>query len=73
LRQELADAALATSDRVTLSDSLYMLGLERPVVVWLRGRTSGADDGKDDAQLEGRDRLHVFSRCTVQLIKVDVK
>nr|KAG5692918.1 hypothetical protein BaRGS_031422 [Batillaria attramentaria] len=48
-------------------------GLERRIVVWLPGRMQVNDDvGDTDDVVEAIDRLHLMSRCSTQLVIVDV-
>ena len=68
----LADVALAESDRVTVADYGTVSGLERRVVVWLPGRWQGDDDVRFDDDINAHDRLVAVSRCTTQLLVVDV-
>jgi hypothetical protein len=66
--------AVATGqrDEVTLAMYNFVHGLERPVVVWLVGRIEGEDDDRSDELIDATDRLFLVSRCTTQLIIVDV-
>jgi hypothetical protein len=59
-------------DEVTVAIFDCVHGLEQPVVVWLAGRCQGADDEFSDEQIDASDRVHLVSRCTTQLIIVDV-
>nr|KAG5692915.1 hypothetical protein BaRGS_031419 [Batillaria attramentaria] len=46
---------------------------ERRIVVWLPGRTQyDDDDGNTDDDVEAGDRVHLMSRCSTQLVIVDV-
>ena len=68
---EVADTAVAQTDRVTVAYHGAVSGLERKVVVWLRGRRKGHDDDDSDQMVEARERLYVVSRCTTHLIVVE--
>ena len=70
--RDVRDVAAARSDAVTVAWWGAVRGLERKVVVWLRYRRPGIDDRWTDTQVELVDRLHAVSRCTTQLIVVDV-
>ena len=67
-----ADVAVSRTDRVTVSECECVQGLERRVVVWLPGRHQRFDTGDSDEEIEARDRLYAVSRCTSQLVVVDV-
>ena len=67
-----ADTALAETDQITVTFSGAVLGLERRVVVWLPGRWQGDDDVRFDDDINAHDRLVAVSRCTTQLLVVDV-
>ena len=70
--RDVVDTAVAGTDRVTVAHWRPVLGLERKVVVWLRGRTEGDDDDRSEEEVEAWDRVWVVSRCTTQLVTVDV-
>jgi len=71
-QKEAVDAAVAGTDRVTVSHFGPVSGLERKVVVWLPGRWSGVDNSYSDELIESYDRLYALSRCTTQLIVVEI-
>ena len=66
------DTAVAQTDQVTVAHFSNVSGLERKVVVWLPGRWLGVDDSYSDELIESYDRLYALSRCTTQLIVVEV-
>ena len=66
------DTAVAQTDQVTVAHFSNVSGLERKVVVWLPGRWSGVDDSYSDELIVSYDRLYALSRCTTQLIVVEV-
>nr|KAG5694409.1 hypothetical protein BaRGS_017442 [Batillaria attramentaria] len=66
-----ADMAVARRDQVTVSDYRVVSGLERKVVVYLPGQVKGDDKQAADF-VEGNDRLFALSRCTSQLVMVQV-
>lgn len=68
--RKVANTAVARTDRITVAYQGAVSGLERKVVVLLRGRRQGHDDGDDDEKVEARDMLYGVSRCTTQLIDV---
>ncbi|XP_070206743.1 uncharacterized protein [Littorina saxatilis] len=70
--KDVADTAEAASDRVTVAHWRPVLGLERKVVVWLRGRARGEDEKRSEEEVEAWDRVWVVSRCTTQLVVVEV-
>ncbi|XP_070184409.1 uncharacterized protein [Littorina saxatilis] len=70
--RDVHDVAVAAKDRITVTDSSYVKGLERRVVVILPGREEAFDTGVSDEMLDVNDRLFAASRCTTQLIMVDV-
>ena len=70
--RDVTNTALALTDSVTVAYHGAVSGLERKVVVWLRGRRLWHDDGASDGMVEARERLYVVSRCTTQLIVVDL-
>ena len=70
--RDVADTAVAGTDRVTVAHWRPVLGLERKVVVWLKGRTEKDDDGRSEDEVEAWDRVWVVSRCTTQLVVVDI-
>ncbi|XP_070188591.1 uncharacterized protein [Littorina saxatilis] len=72
LERDLHDVAVAATDRVTVTDYNYVHGLERRVVVMLPGRNKENDEGLSDEVIDLTDRLWAASRCTTQLIMVDV-
>ncbi|XP_070206589.1 uncharacterized protein [Littorina saxatilis] len=66
--RDLNDVAVAATDRVTVTHYGYVHGLERRVVVMLPGTDHiMVGDGVDI-----QDRLYAASRCTTQLIMVNV-
>lgn len=67
-----ADTAVAQTDQVTVAHFSNVSGLERKVVVWLPGRWSGVDNSYSDELIESYDRLYALSRCTTQLIVVEI-
>ena len=69
---QLAHTVMARTDEVTVADWGVVRGLERRVVVWLPGRHQRFDTGDSDEEIEARDRLYAVSRCTSQLVVVDV-
>ncbi|XP_070206605.1 uncharacterized protein [Littorina saxatilis] len=66
------DMAVAATDRVTVTHYSWVQGLERRVVVMLPGRDKATDEGRNDELIDLSDRLLAASRCTTQLIMVDV-
>ena len=60
-----ADVAVSRTDEVTVAHCGSVLGLERRVVVWLSNRL------RDDVDVDLY-RMPGFSRCTTQLIIVDL-
>ncbi|KAK7092698.1 uncharacterized protein [Littorina saxatilis] len=67
------DVAVAASDHVTVAEYDYVSGMERRVVVMLQARTDEDDeDGLSDEEVDVMDRLYAVSRCTTQLIMVNV-
>ena len=69
--REVADMAVAGSDKVTVAHFGAVSGLERKVVVWLPDRAP-RDERLSDEDVDARDRLYVVSRCTTQLVMVEV-
>ncbi|KAK7089165.1 hypothetical protein V1264_024226 [Littorina saxatilis] len=65
------DVAVAATDRVTVTRYDYVQGLERRVVVMLPGRHK-VNEGRSDDDFDTIDRLYAISRCTTQLVMVDV-
>ena len=65
-------AALSRGNHVTVTYSAAVMGLERRVVVWLRGSRGDADKGLSEELVDAGDRLFAVSRCTTQLLMVDV-
>ncbi|KAL8619082.1 hypothetical protein ACOMHN_019354 [Nucella lapillus] len=63
---------LLSFDRVVLSFSTFLQGLERKVVVWLPGENRRLTDECIIESSEVLDRVHALSRCTTQLIMVDM-
>ncbi|XP_070183021.1 uncharacterized protein [Littorina saxatilis] len=70
--RDLHDVAVAATDRVTVTDWCWVQGLERRVVVMLPGRHKEDDEGGNDEAIDVDDRLYAVSRCSTQLIMVDV-
>ncbi|XP_070184187.1 uncharacterized protein [Littorina saxatilis] len=70
--RDVDDVAVAATDRVTVTDSRWVQGLERRVVVMLSGRDKETDEGLSDKVIDLSDRLLAASRCSTQLIMVDV-
>ena len=68
---QLAHTVMARTDEVTVADWGVVRGLERRVVVWLPGRDKG-DEVETDEAVDAQDRLFAVSRCTTQLLVVDV-
>ena len=68
---QLAHTVMARTDEVTVADGGVVRGLERRVVVWLPGRDKG-DEVETDEAVDAQDRLFAVSRCTTQLLVVDV-
>ncbi|XP_070207885.1 uncharacterized protein [Littorina saxatilis] len=66
------DLAVAATDRVTVTDYGWVQGLERRVVVMLPGRNKASDEGRSDEDIDLNDRVLAASRCTTQLIMVDM-
>ena len=66
------DTAMTRTDQVMVTGYRAVGGLERRVVVWLPGRHQRFDAGDSDEEIEARDRLYAVSRCTSQLVVVDV-
>lgn len=69
---DLQDIFLETFNSVTLVCCANILGLERKVVVWMPYRRKDLDDKLTDDYLQAMARLGAMSRCTAQLIVVDV-
>ncbi|XP_070207910.1 uncharacterized protein [Littorina saxatilis] len=70
--RDVHDVAVAATDRVTVTYYHWVQGLERRVVVMLPGRHKETDEGASDGMIDLTDRLFAASRCTTQLIMVDV-
>lgn len=68
---QLAHTVMVQKDEVTVADWGVVRGLERRVVVWLPGRDKG-DEVLTDEAVDAQDRLFGVSRCTTQLLVVDV-
>ena len=66
------DTAVGRTEGVLVTGYRAVGGLERRVVVWLPGRHQRFDAGDSDEEIEARDRLYAVSRCTSQLVVVDV-
>ena len=71
-KKRMDDVAVARTDQVMVTGYRAVGGLERRVVVWLPGRHQRFDAGDSDEEIEARDRLYAVSRCTSQLVVVDV-
>lgn len=71
-RKEVLDAAVGKNDKVTVADRVDVGGLERKIVVWLSGRKEVFDDKITEHQLLVRGQIFAMSRCTTQLIVVEV-
>ena len=70
--RDVASTAVAGGpQRVTVAHWRPVLGLERRLVVWLRGRAEGEDEARSREEVEAWDRVWVVSRCTTQLVVVD--
>lgn len=69
--KQMFDTVQAQTNQVTVADWGAVRGLERRVVVWLPGRDKGDEDQTDEA-VDAQDRLFAVSRCTTQLVVVDV-
>ena len=69
--REVADTAVAGSDRVTAAHVTAVFGLERKVVVWLPGRDEEFDEGLSEERVDAGDRLVIVSRATTQLVVVE--
>ncbi|XP_070207999.1 uncharacterized protein [Littorina saxatilis] len=72
VERDVHDVAVAATDRVTVTHYDYVQGLERRVVVMVPGWDKETDEGRSDEMIDLRDRLFAVSRCTTQLIMVDV-
>jgi hypothetical protein len=59
-------------DEVMVAEINVLHGLERPVVVWLVGRRDDTDAKLSDDLIDVQDRRSLVTRCTTQLIIVDV-
>ncbi|XP_070208000.1 uncharacterized protein [Littorina saxatilis] len=70
--RDVDDVAVAATDRVTVTHLDCVHGLERRVVVMLPGRHKETDEGRSDEAIDVDDRLYAVSRCSTQLIMVDV-
>ncbi|XP_070207914.1 uncharacterized protein [Littorina saxatilis] len=70
--RDVHDVAVAATDRVTVTRYDWVQGLERRVVVMLPGWIKETDEGRSDEVIDLTDRLYAASRCTTQLIMVDV-
>ncbi|XP_070183023.1 uncharacterized protein [Littorina saxatilis] len=70
--RDVHDVAVAATDRVTVTRYNYVQGLERRVVVVLPGWDKETDEGLSDELIDLQDRLFAASRCSTQLIMVDV-
>ncbi|KAK7094229.1 hypothetical protein V1264_007878 [Littorina saxatilis] len=70
--RDVADTGTAKTDWIVAARWRYMIGLERRVVVWLPGRVKGVDEGRSDEEIEANDRVHAVSRCTTQLVIVEM-
>lgn len=73
LERDVADMAVARTDRVTVADFDFVKGLERKVVVLLEGRPEPEDYTACFYNIfpELFDRIRMMSRCTSQLIRVE--
>lgn len=71
-QQDVHDVALGQHDHITVANYRDVSGLERKVVVWVPGRLRGRDDKRSDEDLEARGRLYAVSRCTAQLVVVQL-
>ncbi|KAK7480058.1 hypothetical protein BaRGS_00028695 [Batillaria attramentaria] len=71
-RRNADDIAVAKSDRVIVGDYRAVVGLERKIVVYLPGRWQGVDDQRNEEAIDAMDRVFAMSRCTAQLIVVEV-
>ena len=69
--QDVRDVALCRTDRVTVAEWNLVRGLERRLVVTLPGLGKGEEGRRLDAR-DFTDRLEAASRCTTQLIRVEM-
>ena len=69
--QDVRDVALCRTDRVTVAEWNLVRGLERRLVVTLPGFREG-DEGYSPELRDFNDRLEAASRCTTQLIRVEM-
>ncbi|XP_076447269.1 uncharacterized protein LOC143284478 isoform X2 [Babylonia areolata] len=63
---------VARFDRVVVSFSTFLQGLERKVVVWLPGENHRLSEEYIIESSELLDRVHALSRCTTQLVIVEL-
>ncbi|KAK7094190.1 uncharacterized protein [Littorina saxatilis] len=70
--RDLRDVAMAATDRVTVAHFRYVTGMERRVVAVVPGKAEGADEMDSDLMTDAEDRMYSASRCTTQLILVEV-
>ncbi|KAK7089303.1 hypothetical protein V1264_024801 [Littorina saxatilis] len=68
-KTETANMRSSSSNKITVAHWNDVQGTERKVVVWLKCKTPD-DENRLVADLN--DRLHIVSRCTTQLIVVDL-
>ena len=68
-KERVADVGLAKTDKVTVAHCDSVHGLERRVVVWL---TDGEWEARDFGPIFPLFRLRGLSRCTTQLVVVDL-
>lgn len=68
----LRDMAEARSNMVTVANYFYTVGLERKVVVWMWHGGGGLDRQYSVEELDAHGRFRAVSRCTSQLIVVEV-
>ncbi|KAK7492255.1 hypothetical protein BaRGS_00016552 [Batillaria attramentaria] len=67
-----AGLAEAKTNEVVATNWGKTCGLERKVVVYIQGRAPEFDDHRSEEDVDAQDRLYAVSRCTTQLIVVEV-
>lgn len=70
--KHVSHTAVAKRDEVTVAYYGFVSSLERKVVIYLPHRNPISDDRRTRQQIEASGRLHALSRCTSQIILVEV-
>lgn len=66
------DMAVAAKEEVIVAHHEAAAGMERKIVVYLPGRALLIDDELTEDDVEADDRLLTLSRCTTQLVMIDM-